>query len=82
MTFILIFWTDITIEETINKIYKEYLTWLNENCTTFAQDASSGEFTGIAIDWQGKEEEQPDFGQYLWREMTFQPQMLIFVIFW
>ena len=48
-------------EETIDKIYKEYLTWLKENCTTFAQDASSGEFNGIAIDWQGKEDEQPLF---------------------
>lgn len=48
-------------KETIDKIYKEYLTWLKENCATFAQDASSGEFTGIAIDWQGKEDQQPLF---------------------
>ena len=48
-------------EENIDAIYKTYMKWLNENCTTFAQDAYSGEFTGIAIDWQGKEDQQPVF---------------------
>ena len=48
-------------EEMIDRGYKEYLIWLKENCATFAQDASSGEFTGIAIDWQGKEDQQPLF---------------------
>jgi len=48
-------------EETIEKIYQEYMAWLKENCTTFPEDAHSGEFTGIAIDWHGKEELAPTF---------------------
>ena len=54
---------DYTIlgEETINKIYQEYMVWLKENCTIFPEDAPSGEFTGIAIDYHGKEDQEPTF---------------------
>lgn len=52
-------------EDFIDRIHDVYLAWLKENCTTFAQDAQSGEFTGIAIDWHGKEDQQPDFWGYL-----------------
>ena len=54
---------DYTIlgEETICKIYQEYMAWLKENCTTFPEDAHSGEFTGIAIDYHGKEDQEPTF---------------------
>ena len=52
-------------EALIDRIHDVYLAWLKENCTTFAQDAQSGEFTGIAIDWMGKEEQQPNFSDYL-----------------
>ena len=52
-------------EALIDRIHDVYLAWLKENCTTFAQDAQSGEFTGIAIDWHGKEEQQPDFSDSL-----------------
>ena len=52
-------------EEIIDRIHDAYLAWLKENCTTFAQDAASGELTGIAIDWNGKEGQQPDFWDYL-----------------
>ena len=48
-------------EALIDRIHDVYLAWLKENCTTFAQDAQSGEFTGIAIDWNGKEDYQPNF---------------------
>ena len=48
-------------EETISKIYQEYMTWLKENCTTFPEDAPSGEFTGIAIDYHEKEDQEPTF---------------------
>ena len=48
-------------EETISKIYQEYMTWLKENCTIFPEDAPSGEFTGIAIDYHGKEDQEPTF---------------------
>ena len=48
-------------EETISKIYQEYMAWLKENCTTFPEDAPSGEFTGIAIDYHGKEDQEPTF---------------------
>ena len=48
-------------EETISKIYQEYMAWLKENCTTFPEDAPSGEFTGIAIDYHGKEGQEPMF---------------------
>ena len=48
-------------EETISKIYQEYMTWLKENCTIFPEDAPSGEFTGIAIDYHGKEDQEPKF---------------------
>lgn len=46
-------------EERIDAIHNEYMAWLKENCTTFPQDAPSGEFTSIAIDWHGKEDQQP-----------------------
>jgi O-succinylbenzoate synthase len=52
-------------EKVIDKIYKDYMAWLKDNCTTYAQDSSSGEFTGIAINWQGKEDLQPNFDIYL-----------------
>ena len=48
-------------EETIETIYQEYMSWLRENCTTFPQEANSGEFTGIAIDYHGKEDQEPTF---------------------
>ena len=37
------------------------MTWLKENCTIFPEDAPSGEFTGIAIDYHGKEDQEPTF---------------------
>ena len=46
-------------EKNIDTIYKNYKEWLNKNCTTYAQDAESGEFTGIAVDWHDKEDLQP-----------------------
>ena len=52
-------------EEVIKKIHEDYFEWLKAHCETFAQDAASGEFTGIAIDWKGMEDQQPDFTQYL-----------------
>lgn len=52
-------------EEVIKEIHDDYLEWLNAYCETFAQDADSGEFTAIAIDWKGMEDQQPDFTQYL-----------------
>ena len=52
-------------EKVIDKIYKDYMAWLKDNCTTFAQDSPSGEFTGIAVDWQGKEDLQPNFEVYI-----------------
>lgn len=52
-------------EEIIDRIHDAYLAWLKENCTTFVQDAASGELTGITIDWNGKEGQQPDFWDYL-----------------
>ena len=48
-------------EETINAIYHEYMTWLKENCTTYIEECSWNDFTGVAIDWHGKENEQPVF---------------------
>lgn len=48
-------------EETISKIYQEYMSWLKENCTIFPEDAPSGEFTGIAIDYHGKEGQESKF---------------------
>ena len=52
-------------EEVIKEIHDDYLEWLDAFCDTFAQDAASGEFTGIAVDWQGMEDQVPDFSQYL-----------------
>ncbi len=46
-------------EENIDVIYREYMAWLNKNCTTYTQEAS--DFTGVAVDWQGKEDYQPYF---------------------
>jgi hypothetical protein len=46
-------------EKNIDTIYKDYKEWLNKNCTKSTQDATSGEFTGIAVDWHGKEDLQP-----------------------
>ena len=46
-------------EENISIIYREYKAWLNKNCTTYTQEAS--DFTGVAVDWQGKEDYQPHF---------------------
>ncbi len=46
-------------EKNVDTIYKDYKEWLNKNCTKYAQDAPSGEFTGIAVDWHGKEDLQP-----------------------
>jgi hypothetical protein len=43
-------------EDLINKVYDEYLTWLKTNCDTFSQDSPSGEFTGIAIDYNDNED--------------------------
>lgn len=51
-------------EETVIRIHDDYLAWLKDNCTIFPQEANSGEFTGIAIDWHGKEDRQPDFSKY------------------
>ena len=48
-------------EEIINAIYHEYMTWLKENCTTYIEECSWNDFTGVAIDWHGKENEQPVF---------------------
>lgn len=48
-------------EETIDKIYEEYMSWLRDNCTRFPEDAPSGEFTGIAINYHGKENLVPTF---------------------
>lgn len=48
-------------EETINNIYKVYMSWLTENCTTTSQESYSGEFWGVSIDWNGKENLQPVF---------------------
>ena len=50
-------------EEVINEIHEDYLEWLNVFCETRAEDAASGEFTGVAIDWKGMEGQQPDFSQ-------------------
>lgn len=47
--------------EIIDTIYTEYMAWLNEHCTTFAEDSPSGEFTGIAIDWHGNKDNKPSF---------------------
>ena len=52
-------------EEVIKEIHDDYLEWLNAFCETYAQDSASGEFTGVAIDWNGMEDQQPDFTQYL-----------------
>ena len=66
-------------EDFIDRIHDVYLAWLKENCTTFAQDAQSGEFTGIAIDWHGKEDQQPDFWGYLMSgELPTVPEGVIF----
>lgn len=46
-------------EEIINTIYQEYKAWLNKNCTTYTQEGA--DCTGVAIDWQGKEDYQPHF---------------------
>ena len=35
------------------------MKWLEEHCTTYPEDSVSGEFTGIAVDWHGKEALQP-----------------------
>ena len=48
-------------EETIDKIYEEYMSWLRDNCTRYPEDAPSGEFTGIAINYHGKENLVPTF---------------------
>ncbi len=48
-------------EETIDNIYKVYMSWLTENCTTIPEGSYSGEFWGTSIDWQGKENLQPVF---------------------
>ena len=45
----------------VEAIYNKYMEWLSSNCTTFPQDSASGEFTGVAIDWHGKENKQPIF---------------------
>ncbi len=47
-------------EENIRMIYQEYKAWLGKNCSTYTQQASD-DFTGVAIDWQGKEDYQPHF---------------------
>ena len=46
-------------EENIDIIYREYKAWLNKNCTTYPQEGA--DCTGVAIDWQGKEDYQPHF---------------------
>ena len=46
-------------EKNIDIIYKDYMKWLKEHCTTYPEDSVSGEFTGIAVDWHGKEALQP-----------------------
>jgi hypothetical protein len=46
-------------EKNIDTIYKDYMKWLKEHCTTYPEDSVSGEFTGIAVDWHGKEALQP-----------------------
>ena len=50
-------------EDVIDSIHEKYLTWLKENCSTFVQEAASGEFSGIAIDWHGKDDQQPKFDE-------------------
>lgn len=52
-------------EEVIKEIHDDYLEWLDAFCDIFPQDSAGGEFTGIAIDWQGMEDQVPDFSQYL-----------------
>lgn len=46
-------------EKVIEKIYKDYMAWLKDNCTTYTQEGA--DCTGVAIDWQGKEDYQPHF---------------------
>lgn len=46
-------------EDNIDTIYHQYMAWLKKNCTTYTQEAS--DFTGVAVDWQGKEDYQPHF---------------------
>lgn len=47
--------------EVINVIHENYMAWLNDHCTTFTQDSTSGDFTGVAIDWHGNEADKPTF---------------------
>ncbi len=69
-------------EENINTIYREYMAWLKKNCTTYTQEGA--DCTGIAIDWQGKEDYQPhfdvqgdelkiEFYDDLWEELPLTP---------
>ena len=46
-------------EDNVGTIYQHFMTWLNKNCTRYTQEAS--DFTGVAVDWQGKEDYQPHF---------------------
>lgn len=46
-------------EDNIDAIYHQYMAWLKKNCTRYTQEAS--DFTGVAVDWQGKEDYQPCF---------------------
>lgn len=46
-------------EKVIDKIYKDYMAWLKDNCTTYTQEGA--DCIGVAIDWQGKEDYQPHF---------------------
>jgi len=48
-------------EENIDTIYTTYMKWLRNNCTTYVQDVPSSDSSGIAIDWNGKEDSQPVF---------------------
>ena len=34
---------------------------MKENCSIYPEDAPSGEFTGIVIDYHGKEDQEPKF---------------------
>ena len=45
--------------EIVDEIYRVYMAWLKKNCKTYTQEGA--DCTGIAIDWQGKEDYKPHF---------------------
>ena len=43
-------------EEVTGKVHDEYLAWLKANCDTLSEESPSGEFSSVAVNWNGHED--------------------------